>query len=112
MYQVKILKLAIEQENQNTSQKRQLHDFLIENTQKKPQSIEKFYINRTSIGLEKIHSIFTNENLTPTKKKIEFHWELKRNGRIDKTQSRAGIVQIVSKDIENGKEIKIMHVKS
>ena len=63
-------------------------------------------IDRTSIDLEKSHSIFTNENLTPTNSKIAFHYrELKRNGRIDKTYSRDDIVQIVSKDIENGNKI-------
>ena len=53
------------------------------------------------------------ENLTPTNNKIAFHCrKLKRNGRIDKTYSRDGIVEIVSKDIENGKKIKIMHMKT
>ena len=42
---------------------------------------------------------------------MAFHCqELKSNGRIDKTYSWNGIVQIVSKDIENGKKIKIMHM--
>ena len=67
--------------------------------------------DRTSIGLENLHSIFVNENFTPTNNKISFHCrELKRNGRIDKTYSRDCIVQIVSKDIGNGKKIKIMHI--
>ena len=67
--------------------------------------------DRTSIGLENLHSIFVNENFTPTNDKISFHCrELKRNGRIDKTYSRDCIVQIVSKDIGNGKKIKIMHI--
>ena len=40
-----------------------------------------------------------------------FHcWERKCNGQTDKTYSRDGIMQIVSKDIENGKKIKIMHM--
>ena len=44
-------------------------------------------------------------------KKIAVHCqELKRNGWIDKTFSRDGIVQIVSKDIENGKKVKIIHM--
>ena len=52
-------------------------------------------IDRTSVGLQKSHSIFINENLTPTNSKIVFHCrELKRNGRIDKTYSRDSIVQI------------------
>ena len=39
-----------------------------------------------------------------------FHcWELKRNGRIDKTYSQDGVAQIVSKDIQHGKKIKVMH---
>ena len=42
-----------------------------------------------------------------------FHcWERKRNGQTDKTYSRDGIMQIVSKDIENGKKIKIMHMNT
>ena len=50
-------------------------------------------IDKTSIGLEKLHGIFINENLTQNNKKIAFHCrELKRNGRIDKTFSRDGIV--------------------
>ena len=68
-------------------------------------------IYRTSIGLEKSHGIFINENLTPTINKIAFHCrELTCNGRIDKIYSRDGIAQIVSKDIENEKKIKIMHM--
>ena len=67
--------------------------------------------DRTSVGLEKSLSIFINENLTPINNKIAFHcWELKRNGGIDKTYSRERIVQIVSKEIENGKKNKIMHM--
>ena len=41
MYQVKILKLAIIQKNKKSSQKRQSHDLLIENMQKRSLSIEK-----------------------------------------------------------------------
>ena len=37
---------------------------------------------------------------------------LKPNGRIDKKCSRDGIVQIVSKDIGNGKKIKIIHMNT
>ena len=41
-------------------------------------------VDRTTVGLEKSHSIFINESLTPTNNKIAFHCrELKRNGRID-----------------------------
>ena len=70
-------------------------------------------IDKTSIGLEKLHGIFINENLTPNNKKIAFHCrELKRNGRIDKTFSRDGIVQITSKDIENGKKVKVIHMNT
>ena len=68
-------------------------------------------IYRTSIGLEKSHGIFINENLTPTINKIAFHYrEPTCNGRIDKIYSRDGIAQIVSKDIENEKKIKITHM--
>ena len=70
-------------------------------------------IDKTSIGLEKSHGIFINENLTPNNKKIAFHCrELKRNGRIDKTFSRDGIVQITSKNIENGKKVKVIHMNT
>ena len=70
-------------------------------------------IDRTSIGLEKSHRIFINENLASTNNKIAFHCrELKGNGRISKTYSRGGVVQIVSKDIENGKRIKIIHMNT
>ena len=70
-------------------------------------------IDRTSIGLDKSHGIFINENLIPTNNKIAFHcWELKHNDRIDKRYSRDGIVQIISKDIENGKKIKVMHMNT
>ena len=52
-----------------------------------------------------MHSIFKNENSTPANNKIAFHYpEIKRNGRIDKTYSRDGMVQIISKDIENEKK--------
>ena len=70
--------------------------------------------DRRSIGLKKLHrNIFINENLTPTNNKIAFHCrELKRNGRIGKTYSRNGIMEILSKDIENGKKIEIMHMNT
>ena len=88
---------------------------LIENTVKKALVNRKSLknIDRTSIGLEKSHRIFINKNLTPTNNKVAFHCrELKRNGRVGKTYSRGGIVQIVSKDIENGKRIKIIHMNT
>ena len=87
----------------------------IENTQKKALVNRKGLknIDRTSIGLEKSHRIFINENLASTNNKIAFHCrELKGNGRISKTYSRGGVVQIVSKDIENGKRIKIIHMNT
>lgn len=61
--------------------------------------------------MEKLHNIFINDNLTPTNNKIAFHFrKLKLNGRIDKKYSSNGIVQIVSKNIEIEKKIKIMHM--
>ena len=70
-------------------------------------------IDRTSVGLEKSQRIFINKNLTPTNNKIAFHYrELKRNGRVGKTYSRGGIVQIVSENIENGQRIKIIHMNT
>ena len=70
-------------------------------------------IDRTSVGLGKSHGILINENLTPTNNKIAFHCrELKRSGRINKRYLRDGILQIVSKDIENGKKIKVIHMNT
>ena len=60
-----------------------------------------------------MHSIFVNETLTLRYRKIEFHCpELKRNGGIDKTYSRDGIVQNVCKKNENRENIKIMHMNT
>ena len=115
MCQVKILKLAFEQENQKTPQKRQSYNQLIESTQIKTLINRKGLknIDRTSIGLGKSHGILINENLTPTNDKIAFHCrELKRNSRINKRYSRDGILQIVSKDVENGKKIKVIHMNT
>ena len=76
MYQVKILKLVIKQENQ---QRKHTKKALVNRKGLKN-------IDRTSIGLEKSHDIFINENLSPTNNKTAFHCpELKGNGRIDKT---------------------------
>ena len=59
-------------------------------------------IDRTSIGLEKLHSIFINENVTPANNKIVFRCrKVKHNSRIAVTYSRYETVQIVRKDIEN-----------
>ena len=70
-------------------------------------------IDRTSIGLDKSHGMFIKENLTPANNNIAFHCrELKPNGRIDKTYSRDSTVQIISKDTENGKKIKVMHMNT
>ena len=71
-------------------------------------------IDRTSIGLEESRGIFINEKLAPiNNNKIAFHCrELKRKGRIDKAYSRDSLVYIVSKDIENAKKIKIVHMNT
>ena len=63
MNQVKILKLAIVEENQKTSQKWQSYDLLVEKTQKMPLSVDRKgleNVDRTSIGLEKSRSITGN----------------------------------------------------
>ena len=42
---------------------------------------------------------------------IAFHcWKLKRNGQIDKTYSRDGVIHIVSSNIRDGQVIKILHM--
>ena len=56
-------------------------------------------------------NIFIKENLTPVNNKIAFHWrKLKRDGQIDKTYSRDGIISIASSKIRDGKVIKILHM--
>ena len=88
MYQVKILKLVIKQENQKTPQKRQSYNLFKRKHTKKALVNRKGLknIDRTSIGLEKSHDIFINENLSPANNNTAFHCpELKGNGRIDKT---------------------------
>ena len=56
-------------------------------------------------------NIFTNENLTPMNNKIPFHCrKLKRNGQINKTYSRDGVIHIASSNIRNGKVIKILQM--
>ena len=56
-------------------------------------------------------NIFIDENLTPVNNKIAFHCrKLKRNGQIDKTYSRDGVIHIASSNIRDGKVIEILHM--
>ena len=56
-------------------------------------------------------NIFINENLTPMNNKIAFHCRKpKRNGQIDKTNSRDGVIHIAGTNIRDGKVIKILHI--
>ena len=67
-------------------------------------------INRSSIGLSNSGNIFINENLTPMNNKLAFYCrKLKRDGYIEKTFLREGVVCIRGSSIENGKTIKVLH---
>ena len=68
-------------------------------------------INKSSLSLSSSDNIFINQNLTPMNNKIAFHCrKLKRNGQIDKTYSRDGVIHIASSNIRDGKVIKILHM--
>ena len=68
-------------------------------------------INKSSLSMSSSDKIFINENLTPMNNKIAFHCrKLKRNGQIDKTYSRDGVIHIASSNIRDGKVIKILHM--
>ena len=65
-------------------------------------------IIRSSLSLSSSDNIFINENLTPMNNKIAFHYrKLKRNGHIDKTYSRDGVILVARSNIRDGKRIKI-----
>ena len=67
-------------------------------------------IDKSSIGLSNSSDIFINENLTPTNSKLAFHCrKLKREGFVDRNFSRDGVVCITSKNVQNGKTIKVLH---
>ena len=67
-------------------------------------------IDKSSIGLSNSSDIFINENLTPTNSKLAFHCrKLKREGFVDRNFSRDGVVCITSKNVQNGKKIKVLH---
>ena len=67
-------------------------------------------IDKSSIGLSNSSDIFINENLTPTNSKLAFHCrKLKREGFVDINFSRDGVVCITSKNVQNGKTIKVLH---
>ena len=67
-------------------------------------------IDKSSIGLSNSSDIFINENLTPTNSKFAFHcWKLKREGFVDRNFSRDGVLCITSKNVQNGKTIKVLH---
>ena len=68
-------------------------------------------INKSSLSMSSSHNIFIHENLTPMNNKIAFHCrKLKSNGLIDKIHSRDGVIHITSRNIKDGKVIKILHM--
>ena len=67
-------------------------------------------IDKSSIVLSNSSDIFINENLTPTNSKLAFYCrKLKREGFVDRNFSRDGVVCITSKNVQNGKTIKVLH---
>ena len=69
-------------------------------------------IGKSSIGLSNT-DIFINENLTPMNNKLAFICrKLKKDGHIDKTLSRDGMVCFSSQNIQNGKTIKVLHLNT
>ena len=59
------------------------------------------------------NNIFINENLTKTNNLIAYNCrKLKRNGMIDKSYSREGVIHISSPQISNGKVIKVLHMNT
>ena len=68
-------------------------------------------IDKSSIGLSNSSDIFINENLTPTNSKLAFHCrKLKREGFVDRNFSGDDVVCITSKNVQNGKTIKMLHL--
>ena len=68
-------------------------------------------ISKYSRSLSGSNNIFINENVTPMNNKIAFHCrKLQRNGQIDKTYSRDGVIHIASSNIRDWKVIKILHM--
>lgn len=69
--------------------------------------------DKSSIGLSNSRGIFINENLTPLNNKLAFHCrKLKRDGFVDKTYSRDGVVCFSSTNVQNGKTIKVLHLNT
>ena len=67
-------------------------------------------IDKSSIGLSNPSDIFINENLTPSNSKLAFHCrKLKSEGFVDRHFSRDGVVCITSKNVQNGKIVKVLH---
>ena len=67
-------------------------------------------IDKSSIGLSNSSDIFINKNLTSTNIKLTFHCrKLKREGFVDSNFSRDGVVYITSKNVQNGKTMKVLH---
>ena len=59
------------------------------------------------------NKIYINENLTKANNFIAYNCrKLKRNGEIEKTYSRDGIIHISNNKIRNGKAIKILHMNT
>ena len=68
------------------------------------------HLDKSSIGLSNSNSIFNNENLTPMNNKLAFYCrKLKRDGYVEKTFSRKGVVCIRYRDFQDGKTIIVLH---
>ena len=68
------------------------------------------HLDKSSIGLSNCNNIFINENLTPMNNKLAFYCrKLKRDGYVEKTFSREGVVCTRCRDIQDGKTIKVLH---
>ena len=75
---------------------------------------KKALLNRKILGKNVTYNnIFINENLTKTNNLIAYNCrKLKRNGMIDKSYSREGVMHISSPQISNGKVIKVLHMNT
>ena len=75
---------------------------------------KKAFLNRKILGKNVTYNnIFINENITKTNNLIAYNCrKLKRNGMIDKSYSREGVIHISSPQISNGKVIKVLHMNT
>ena len=68
------------------------------------------HLDKSSIGLSNSNNIIINENLTPMNNKLAFYCrKLKRDGYVEKTFSREGVVCIRCRDFQDRKTIKVLH---